>query len=387
METTLNTSERPLPPKNEAAAESVLNAGQSCGGTGSLRREEWKFRNLAAHISQIVFVVTEQVRGEYFNAYWETYTGLSEGQSFDFGWMRAFHRDDLDKLIKFRSPLEANGREVEARLRRAADGSYRRHLCRCSIVGQEAEGGGLVICCADIEDWREAEARAKEQGALLALSLRAHDEEKRKTAHGLHDSAGQYLVALQMKLDGLQRSATGNAGSKNPIVDECRELVKRCCTEIRTISHQLYPPLLDDLGLESAVHLHVDGFIERTKARVALEIEPNLGRLDRDLEIALFRVVQESLAAIHRQCAGQDVRIKIGAGPTSVVVAVAGSGGGSALPDKFAAWSHTPSGAGLATLRQRIVEAGGLFEVLPLPSGMAIRAEVPRRAMVAHACD
>ena len=110
METTLNAPKRPAPPNNEAAAECVPNTGHTRSGVDSLRREEWKFRNLAEYISQIVFVVTEQGRGEYFNAYWKSYTGLSDAQSFDFGWMQALHRDDLDKLIReFRRRLEAGG--------------------------------------------------------------------------------------------------------------------------------------------------------------------------------------------------------------------------------------------------------------------------------------
>src|SRR5690349_25126639 len=92
----------------------------------------------------------------------------------------------------------------------------------------------------------------------------AQKERMRRTSHGLQGRAGQYLGGLQMKLDGLQRSGIGSTGRKNPTVDECRELVKRCCREIRALSHLLYPPLLDDLGLESAVHLHEDGFVGRT---------------------------------------------------------------------------------------------------------------------------
>jgi two-component system, NarL family, sensor kinase len=150
--------------------------------------------------------------------------------------------------------------------------------------------------------------------------------------------------------------------------------------------------LLDDLGLESAVRLHVDGFMERTKARVELDMEPNLGRLDRDLEIALFRVVQEALANIHRHCAGKNMHIKIGAGQTSVYVEVAGvdvagSRGTEVSPDKIMASTHTPSGVGVAAARQRILEAGGLFEIGPLPGGMVIRAVVPRRALVTQAGD
>jgi PAS domain S-box-containing protein len=350
---------------------------------------EGKVYNLADHMAQIVCVVTSRGHGQYFNPYWEDYTGLSEHESLDLGWMRAFHREDLESFVKlFRRPIEPGGLEVEARLKRASDGSYRRHVCRCTTLAHEQDGlTNLLICCTDVEEWRKAEATANEQGSLLGLSQRIHDEEKRKIAHGLHDSVGQYLVALQLKLDGLQRSSIGKTGYKNPIVDDCRELVKRSCGEIRGVSHLLYPPLLDDLGLESAVHLHVDRFMERTKARVELDIEPNLGRLDRDLEIALFRVVQQALASMDRQCAGKDVRIKIGAGQTSIFVEVAGADGTDLLPHRLIPSSRTPSAAGLAMLRQRIVEAGGLFEIGSLRGGAIVRAVVPRRALVSQVCD
>ena len=351
-----------------------------------IRAEEWNFRNLADHVSQIVCVVTPQGNGRYFNAYWQNYTGLSEKESLDFGWLRALHREDRDNFIKLlRRSTAPGGWECEARLKRATDGSYRRHQCHCSLLGDLS--GGLLISCTDVEEWRKAEAMAKEQTALLGLSLRTHDEEKRKIAHGLHDNAGQYLVALQMKLDGLQRSSIAASGRTNPVVDECRELIKRCCREIRATSHLLYPPLLDDLGLEAAVHLHVDRFMERTKIKVELDIEPSLGRLDRDLEVTLFRVVQEVLAITYRQSLLKSAQIKIGASPTSIFVEVAASGGIDGLAETFVPSPRTSLGVSLATLRQRILEVGGLFEITSPGDGMAIRAVVPRKALVAHACD
>ena len=181
----------------------------------------------------------------------------------------------------------------------------------------------------------------KEQSALLGLSLRTHDEEKRKIAHGLHDSAGQYLVALQMKLDGLQRSLyCCNTGRANPVVDECRELIKRCCREIRATSHLLYPPLLDDLGLEAAVHLHVDRFMERTKVKVELDIEPNLGPPRSRFGDRSFSRRSRSVGKLStgnrlaRMCKSRSAPC-----PTSVFVEVAGAGGGVELPDQFMASS------------------------------------------------
>jgi PAS domain S-box-containing protein len=394
MEGSLNTIERIFPPNGEGHSESGphivhcsdenLSYGERSNGV-----DEDSFGNLAEYISQIIYVVTPQGHGEYFNPYWEAYTGQTREDSLDHKWMGAFHREDLDAFVKrLRRAAEPVGWEIEARLRRASDGNYRRHVCRCSTLANQAGGATkLLIHCTDVEDSKSVELAAKEQGALLGLSLRTHDEEKRKIAHALQDSAGQYLVALQMKLDGMQRSAIGSTGRKNPIIDDCRELVKRCVREIRATSHLLYPALLDDLGLESAVHLHLNGFMERTKVKVESDIEPNLGRLDRDLEVALFRVAQEALATIHAQGAKKELRIKLGAAATSVFVEVAGRGVPESLSGGVLGSPHRPSGAALAMLRQRILEIGGLFEISSLPNGVVIQAVVPRRAVVSQACD
>lgn len=394
MEGSLNTFDRRIPLNGESHSESAPHIAHHSDetlsyGERSTPQDEYRFVNLAEHMSQMICVVTFQGRGEYFNPYWEAYTGQNREESLDRGWMRAFHREDLDGFVKrLRRAAECGSGETEARVCRASDATYRRHVCRCSTLTIPAGGmPKLLIAFTDVEDSRNAELAAKEQGALLGLSLRTHDEEKRKIVHALQDSAGQYLVALQMKLDGLQRSAVGNMGRKNPIVDECRELVKRCCKEIRATSHLLYPPLLDDLGLESAVHLHVNGFVERTKIKVESDIEPSLGRLDRDLEIALFRVVQEALANIQAQGGTNEVHVKLGAAATSVFAEVAGRREEELLPGKVMESPLRPAGAALAMLRQRILEIGGLFEISSLPNGVVIRAVVPRRAVVAQTCD
>jgi signal transduction histidine kinase len=378
METSLKSFASPMTVSKELSSEA----------DGAIHLHDLKSQNLAEYISQPLWVLKPNGCGEYFNAYWGSYTGLSEEESFDFGWSRAVHAEDLGNFMKLlRNSSRSADWECEIRLRHGADGSYRRHLCRCSPLANQSKGlVRLLVCCADVEEQRQAEASAREQGRLLGWCVRGHDQEKRKIAHGLHDSAGQYLVALQMKLDGLQRCSIGNTGRKNPIVDECRELVRRCSRELRGTSHLLYPPLLDDLGLESAVRLHVDGLMEKTRAKIELDIEPNLGRLDRDLEIALFRVVQEALADIFRQSGSKDAEVKIGANPASILVEVRASGM-EPQPDKFSAGLHLTSALSVAALRQRILEAGGVFEIEALANGIVVRAAVPRRAMVAQACD
>ncbi len=346
---------------------------------------EYQSLNLAEHLSQIIFVVTPQGRGDYFNPYWRTYTGQNQEESLNHGWMRKFHPEELDEFLgRLRTSVEGHSWECVARIR-SADGSYRRNLCRCSAVTHGANGGSnVLVSCIEVPNRQEFLSNQEE--TLLGVCLRTHDEEKRKIAHVLHDSAGQYLIALQMKLEGLQRSSIGSTGRKNAIVEECRELVKRCHKEIRATSYLLYPPLLDDLGLEPAVHLHVNGFMERTKIRVELDAEPNLGRLDRCLESALFRVVQEGLATLQGQGAVNEINIKIGGAATNVFVEVAGHGAANVLPAQVMT-AHRASGIAITLLRRQILEMGGLFEIESLSGGMVIRAAVPRRALVAQACD
>lgn len=350
------------------------------------RAAELNSMNLADFQPYPVWVVAPDGCADYFNSYWERFTGLCEEESLHFGWIRALHPDDRDAFLNHLRNSEDRPAEFELRLKSAADGRYRRHLCRLSLL---PDGSGrvtkLLVSCMDVEEWRTSHEAALEQAALLGSSLRAYDEEKRKNAHAIHDSAGQYLIALQMKLDGLQRGS-GNGARKNPFVDECRELVKRCSRELRNTSYLLHPPLLDDLGLEAAIRFHVDSFVERTKIKVELDIEPNLGRLDRDLEIALFRVAQEALANIDRQAAGQIVRIRIGGSSSNVFVEATASAAMPGLRGRHPASPSSASGLSIALARERIRQIGGTFELSVTP-GLFVRASVPRRALVAHACD
>ena len=356
----------------------------SLRGERPIQESEYTPPNLAEYLSQIIFVVTPQGGGEYFNPYWQKYTGQDQEGSLERGWMGAFHGEDVEEFLRqLRGATLDQSWECAARIR-DAEGHYRHHLCHCSILSREpGPGVRVLVSCSGAPDRKDA---ISQQETLLGFCLRTHDEEKRKVAHVLHDSAGQYLIALQMKLEGLQRWSIGSMGHKNATVEECRELVKRCLRDIRNTSYLLYPPLLDDLGLEPAVHLHVNGFMERTKIRVELDVEPNLGRLDRHLEIALFRVVQEGLATVHAESAASEIQIKIGAAATSVFVEVVGRGAAQGLPAHVAA-SRRGSAIVVTLLRQRILEIGGLFEIGSLADGMVLRVAVPRKELVAQAGD
>ena len=155
----------------------------------------------------------------------------------------------------------------------------------------------------DVTSQKRAEQAARR---LSARILTLQDEERRKMARGLHDSLGQYLVGLKMNLDRLF-TADGN---KEELASECCEIVDKCMTETRTISHLLHPPLLDEAGLVSATRWYVDGFAQRSGIEVNIELPSKLDRLPRDVETALFRALQEGLTNVHRHSGASAVDIR-----------------------------------------------------------------------------
>ena len=146
---------------------------------------------------------------------------------------------------------------------------------------------------------------------LSARLLRSQDEERRRIGRELHDSAGQYLAALQMNLDTLIESISEADPHIRLKLSESLELVHQCSTEIRTLSYLLHPPLLEDTGLTPAVSWFVEGFAKRSGIDVTVEIQSDLGRLNADIELTLFRVIQECLTNIHRHSGSKTASIKI----------------------------------------------------------------------------
>jgi signal transduction histidine kinase len=156
--------------------------------------------------------------------------------------------------------------------------------------------------------------------------LQLQDDERRHIARELHDSAGQLLVALGMNLASIQREAKQLSAKAREACRAGMGLVKELSGELRTISHLLHPPLLDEAGLASAVQLYVEGFAERSKIAVELELSPELGRLSPETETAVFRIVQECLTNIHRHSGSSRASICIVRDPRDVRVEVRDQG-------------------------------------------------------------
>jgi len=236
-----------------------------------------------------------------------------------------------------------------------------------------------------VEERREAQRKLQEsERALRQLSLRllqSQDEERRRIGRDLHDCVGQYRVALKMKLDSLSSGAARNQSNAGALA-ECVQLTEKPLKEVRTVPYLLYPPLLEELGLKSAVPWYLDGFTKRCGIKTALQITPKFGRMSHDREVALFRVLQESLTNVHRHSGIPEATVRLASKNGIVTLQIIDQGKGIQLED-----SDRPgqdgmgaTGVGLRGMKERISQLGGTLEVSSSRRGTAITATVPLSA-------
>ena len=192
--------------------------------------------------------------------------------------------------------------------------------------------------------------------------LRTQDNERRRIARELHDSAGQTLTVLGINIAGLIQKAARNAPDLAPDAQMIQEGIHQLHREIRTTSYLLHPPLLDESGLASALGWYTEGLIERSGLKISLHIPPDLGRLPRDLELALFRIVQECLTNIHRHSGSPTAFIRIVRQPDEVTLEIRDRGKGIS-PEKVAEIESRSSGVGLRGIRERLRQFDGKMKI------------------------
>lgn len=234
----------------------------------------------------------------------------------------------------------------------------------------------------------EVDARTAQLQQLSVRLMSMQDDERRHIARELHDSAGQYLAGIQMNLSALLHGPGGLAAAEKVRISDSVEMAERCTSEIRTISYLLHPPLLDETGVRSAISWYVQGFAERSGIRVNLEIAEDLGRLPSETETALFRVVQQSLANIHRHSGSEVARVIVDVDAEQVSLEICDEGRGIA-PDILTGF-HLGTrlvGVGMAGMRERIRNLGGQFAIHSSDKGTTIQVSLPlpSRAQTASA--
>jgi PAS domain S-box-containing protein len=234
---------------------------------------------------------------------------------------------------------------------------------------------------AEISDRKRAELSLRE---LTGRLLVTQDEERRHMARELHDSAGQTLAALGMNLSVLQTVAASNDPEVTRLAAESLRLSDDLTREIRTLSYLLHPPLLDEVGLTSALRWFVDGFAERSKIAVELDLPEKVARLPRDIELVVFRVVQESLTNVHRHSGSSSAKIYLRHSDHAVEFEISDRGKGIS-PEKQRDMTAAKAGVGVRGMHERVRQLGGELQIVSGVEGTKVIVKLPMRLAPAGA--
>ena len=230
----------------------------------------------------------------------------------------------------------------------------------------------------ELEDRIARQERAEE--ALRGLSwrlLQSQDQERRRIARELHDSTGQSLAVLTMNLSKLSKDAASRSPELSSQLHENEQIARAVSDELRTTSYLLHPPLLDEMGLQSGLRWYIEGFVERSKIKVSLNLPKDLERLPPDLELMIFRVVQECLTNVHRHSESPTATIHLCNSSGKLVLEIRDEGKGMSAEKLAAMTGPGIMGVGLRGMRERVKAFGGELEILSDEQGTMVRAVIP----------
>ena len=361
----------------------------------ALRESEQRYRAVTDASPIMVWMAGLDKLCYYFNKGWLDFVGRTLQQEAGNGWAENVHPDDFDRCLQIyvdsfdaRRPFE-----MEYRLRHHS-GQYR-WITDHGTPRYAADGTfeGYVGGCVDIHDQKEAAEKARAADVSLQL-MKIQDEERRHIARELHDSAGQTLTVLGMSLAQLAQKSGRRAPEIAKNIEAIQETVQQLHREIRTTSYLLHPPLLDENGLYSAINWYVDGLRERSNLAIQLDIPENFGRLPRDMELVIFRLVQECLTNVHRHADSKSASIQMARQANQITLEIRDNGKGIS-PERLAEIQSGRTGLGIRGMRERLrqfdgtmnIESGGsgtrIFVSIPIPKSFSTQAGERNEALEA----
>jgi PAS domain S-box-containing protein len=261
------------------------------------------------------------------------------------------------------------GAATDVTARKVAEESYRKLA--------ESLDAEVRARTRQLEEQNTEILRQSEQVRELSWRLlRAQDEERRHIARELHDSAGQTLTVLGMNLAQFVQKTGRTAPEVAGEAETIQEMVQQLHRDIRTTSYLLHPPLLDESGLYSALSWYTQGLVERSGLQVRLDMSEDFGRLPGDMELVVFRLVQECLTNIHRHSGSKLASIRVVRQSDQVAVEVRDQGAGMS-PERLAQVQSGGSGVGIRGMRERLRQFKGEMKIESDCNGTGILVTIP----------
>jgi len=357
---------------------------------GELARRNQELDAIVKTAPDIIFSRQADGSRDYISARFHEYTGAIPESANGFGWLDYVHPDDLERSRAQWMGCVESGENYESEYRlRGRDGQYRWFRARAlPIRGQTGEVIRWYGTCVDIHDSKLLEQSMRESAAelervvgertaaLRCLSVRLitmQDDERRRIARELHDGLGQEMVALKMMLSRISRQEPALLESQ---ISEANSLIDHATQQIRSLSHLLHPPLLDEVGLVSALRWYLDGLSQRSGLETVLEMEPtNFPRLALELETAMFRIIQEALTNVFRHAGARRVEITLTRRENEVVVKVQDDGKG--VVEGIVEMRPGSTGVGIGGMSERAREFGGRLTVTNAYPGTIVEVIIP----------
>ena len=362
----------------------------------ALQQSERIYHAIGESIDYGVWICNADGRNIYASSSFLNLIGLSQMQYSESGWASVLHPEDAQATIDAWEKCVRDGTfwQREHRFKRP-DGTWHYILSRGTPIrdpyGNIQYWAGINL---DIQQWKEAEvvleARVakrteellKARNELRGLSVRllkAQDEERRRIARELHDGVGQLLAAMTMSVPKLLAEKANLSEDAVKVAEEVEDLIAEALRDIRTMSYLLHPPLLDEIGLAPALQWYLGGFSERSSISVHLDLAPDVGKLPRDVELSLFRIVQECLTNIHRHSGSTTADVSLYRTRQEIVLEVRDQGSGipPEITEKLS--SGDSFGLGIRGMRERLRQFGGRLDVESDGDGTLVTAALPAR--------
>ena len=339
----------------------------------------------------IIFSKQPDGARDYISDRFFEFTGADPDTALGLGWWDFVHSEDLEHSMRrwLESDHAVTNYEAEYRMR-GKDGEYR--WFRSRAVPIRDDEGNVVKwygTCSDIHDSKLLEQSIRDSAAelekmvdertaaLRRLSVRLmtmQDEERRRIARDLHDGLGQELAVAKMVLDKTAQRKPKGAETQASI--EASDIIDRAIQQVRSLSHLLHPPLLDEVGLISALRWYLDGLTERSGIETSLDVQPSdFPRLVSDLETAIFRIVQEALTNVFRHAEARNVWIGLTQREDATVITVRDDGKG--IEQRVAELQPDSVGVGIGGMKQRAREFGGELRLINTNPGTLVELIVP----------